>query len=367
MLLGIAPLRNSTVSYLHTEREEIFMNPDYQRMSDVWPQEKRQLLIDSIVNEFDIPKLYFHELDPPRLEDGSVLRYAIVDGKQRLQAIWGFMDGQFPLSSDFEYLPDATVRAAGMSYAELAKAYPRVSRRFDSTPLPVVVIQTDDVELIEDMFSRLNEAIPLNAPEKRNALGGPLPPTIRQTAQNTFFTRNLPFSNSRYRHYDLAAKFLYIEHHKEFKDTKKVYLDQFVKDFKNEGKKSDAKELMAHVHSVLAQMSPFFTDGDPLLRSVGMSVLYYLLFREVVEGSLEKMPGRFQLMEFEHTRAANRELAERDMAAANYDLLEFDRLSQSMNDELAMKYRFRVLREHLYGLQEGRDSSGKSVDEWLSV
>ena len=62
-----------------------------------------------------------------------------------------------------------------MTYSDLGFKYPLLKARFDATSLSVISVRTEDIELIEDMFSRLNEAVPLNAPEKRNAFGGPLP------------------------------------------------------------------------------------------------------------------------------------------------------------------------------------------------
>jgi hypothetical protein len=73
------------------------------------------------------------------------------------------------------------------------------------------------------------EAVPLSAAEKRNALPGPLPAEIRTVAKRDFFLKNLPFTNSRYRHFDLAAKFLLTEEVEKITDTKKVYLDAFVR------------------------------------------------------------------------------------------------------------------------------------------
>ena len=40
----------------------IDFDPDYQRQGGVWSLEKKQYFIDSIINEMDLTKLYFHEL-----------------------------------------------------------------------------------------------------------------------------------------------------------------------------------------------------------------------------------------------------------------------------------------------------------------
>ena len=101
------------------------MDPEYQRMGDIWTTEKRQLLIDSILNGFDIPKIYFHKFAKPECEDGVPVRYAIVDGRQRLAAIWKFVDGDYPLSDDFSYLDDTSLSVGGPTYKDLDRNFRR--------------------------------------------------------------------------------------------------------------------------------------------------------------------------------------------------------------------------------------------------
>jgi uncharacterized protein with ParB-like and HNH nuclease domain len=50
-------LKNSTVMFLFSEQSDIRLDPDYQRAGQVWTKEKKQLLIDSILNDYDIPKI----------------------------------------------------------------------------------------------------------------------------------------------------------------------------------------------------------------------------------------------------------------------------------------------------------------------
>jgi hypothetical protein len=53
---------NSAILRLNSERQFIDVEPAYQRRGDIWTLEKKQLLIDSILNDYDIPKLYFHSI-----------------------------------------------------------------------------------------------------------------------------------------------------------------------------------------------------------------------------------------------------------------------------------------------------------------
>lgn len=339
----IAAMQDSSVLMIYSKRDQIQTNPPYQRMSDVWNLDKRQLLIDSLLNGFDIPKLYFHEFMPVKKVGKQTFRYAIVDGKQRLETIWKFIDGEFPLAPDFSFFADPKIKAANMTYADLSNKYPSLKIIFDSRTLPIITIQTEDIELIEEMFSRLNEAVPLNAAEKRNAWGGALPETIRNLAKHNFFIRSLPFGNTRYKHFDIATKFLLIEHEDKIADTKKEYLDHLVLEYKTKSQ-ADAEKLKKRCEPILDAMVKLFTKEDPLLKSIGMVTVYYVMCRDAIKDKWIGDVDRAMLQEFEDSRAANRQLAEKDIAKADYDMLEFDRLSQSPNDAIAIRFRQTVLR-----------------------
>lgn len=197
-------LKNSTIMWISAERSSIRLDPPYQRSGDVWTLDKKQLLIDSILNDYDIPKIYFHSYS--RDEKLSTnFTHSVIDGRQRLEAIWGFIDGKFALSLDFELQKDPAQNLKGLGYQDLAKEFPRIRIQFDSFVLPIVDVITDDEELIEDMFSRLNEAATLNAAEKRNALGGAVVTAIRDISGHQFFSNKVKFSNKRYQHLDLPS------------------------------------------------------------------------------------------------------------------------------------------------------------------
>jgi len=323
-------------------RDRIQLDPEYQRVSDIWTPDKRQLLIDTILNDFDIPKLYLHKFKEPLQKKGKSYDFAIIDGKQRLETMWDFFDGKIALPNDFEFFKDSKVQAGNMAYTELAQAYPDLKAQFDGLQLTVICIETEEIEMIEEMFSRLNEAAPLNAPEKRNAYGGPLPKAIRKLAEATFFKKSLPFPSKRYRHLDIATKFLYAEHEGKVMDTKKVYLDNFVKSF---SKKSRTKmpSFLTSAQNIVDLMSNIFIKKDFLLRQIGIVNLYYHLFRIANKEGWVIEIKRKKLADFEELRTANRELAEEDISKANYDLLEFDRYVQAPNDAYAIRFRLGIM------------------------
>lgn len=353
----ISELRNSSVWTLYRQREEIDLEPPYQREGDIWPLDKRQLLVDTILNGFDVPKLYVHKLSEPTDVGGRPVTIAVVDGKQRLSALWDFIQGGFPLSRDFVYLRNEQINLSNFTYGDIAREHPDIKADFDAYNLDVVAIETDDLEIIEDLFYRLNEAMPLNAAEKRNARPGPLPRLVRQLAAHPFFVQKVPFSNRRYRHYDLAAKMLLQASRPGIGDTKKGYVDAFF-DAHVRDNEADLMPIFDSASRILEEMAKVFADRDPLLRSIGMLLLYFLAMRRAVEMNGAAIINRPLLAEFEQRRVLNRVTAENDIGAADYDLLEFDRYTQSPNDAIALRFRLRVLDEKCFQGRLGVTAAG---------
>jgi hypothetical protein len=202
--------------------------------------------------------------------------------------------------------------------------------------------------MIEEMFSRLNEAVPLSAPEKRNAMGGPLPAIIRSLSQHHFFTHRIPFSNKRFRHLDLSAKILLMEEKDTFVETKRIHLDALVHLFRH-GKMSErAIELDHKSNELLNLMDGIFIDSDPLLKSVGMIGLYFHLYRIARNCAWSKLPDRNLLLAFKESIETNKTIAAEDLARADYRLIQFDKLNQSPNDAMANLYRVVTLINFIY-------------------
>lgn len=342
------PLQHSNILSLFADRDQIIMDPEYQRQGEIWSKEKRQLLVDSILNRYDIPKLYFHKLARETVQKTGKA-YAVIDGRQRLEAIFDFMEGKFELADDFEYLLDDTVDARGLNANDLAKKYPRIKQRFDSFNLPIICVETDDLELIEEMFSRLNEAVPLNAAEKRNAIGGEMARTVTDVSKNLLFAKKVKFKNTRYQHREGAVRLLFLEKcfgDGKIVDTKKPFLDQFVRD-RRSGKSTEVSQLKTSVVKTLKEMAQVFVDKDVLLTAQSSVPIYFLLFREAIQGGKLSKLSRAVFLKFQELRQENREIAAIDITKAQFEFLEYDRLSQQgTNDASSIKERLSILRNY---------------------
>ncbi len=139
------------------EKEQLILQPKFQRRN-VWEEAARSYLIDTIVRELPMPKIYMRKVVNPKTNQAA---YQVVDGQQRLQAILDFYMGKLVLNkrhnsdlgdATFESLPDP-VRRIFLGY--------RISTE--------VMEKAADPE-VWAMFERLNTyTLTLNKQERLNA------------------------------------------------------------------------------------------------------------------------------------------------------------------------------------------------------
>jgi 5-methylcytosine-specific restriction endonuclease McrA len=336
------------IGVLIVERNVIQDSPEYQREAGVWSPEKQQLFLDSIFNNMDIPKIYFHDLRGTGGARGK-FNYAVIDGKQRLHAIWDFVDGNSRLAEDFELREKREGHESpkgGSRFQDLTQQWQEI---FKSKTLDIVLIQNAKVEDIEELFSRLNNGEPLNAAEKRNAIGGAMCKLIRDTAEDRFFKAKVPSDNTRYQHYELSAKLILIEKSQHdggdgFCDLKKKFLDKLAKDNKVMSPNA-IKELHDLVSIQLNTVSRIFIENDPLLSKQAAIPVYYLftkvMVREYAAKDLYSWLKKF-LQDFNSKRLMNLERPEEERDPV---LLEFGRLmQQGTNDLNSLRSRVSILR-----------------------
>lgn len=158
-------------------RHRINTNPDFQRPA-VWGLAQKQLLVDSILRDYDVPKLYWKKTG------SKPDTYDVVDGQQRLRAIWEFFDGSFKLPKNSD--PIDGVDIAGLGYEDLPD---ELRLGLDVYSLDIIVLETMDEEEVREMFLRLQNGTTLKAQEKRNAFPGEMRNFVKSLVQHPFFTK----------------------------------------------------------------------------------------------------------------------------------------------------------------------------------
>ncbi|NJC40129.1 hypothetical protein GGQ87_000387 [Brevundimonas alba] len=345
------------VAWLWRQRFDIDFEPIYQRKSNIWSVANQQYLIDSILNGFDIPKIYLADFSygVNELNDKG-LKYAVIDGKQRLNALFDFMDGKYPLSKEFEFYSDPSVEIAGKYWKDISLNFPEIAYKLEDFKLAIMAVVTDDEANISQLFVRLNTSKPLTGAELRNAMPGRVPAIIRELVNHPFLSEYLPFSTVRSEDKNLAAKLLLIEHRGAPVDTKKRQLDALVRAIANDGDPQQAElgllELLAPTESIdfqasanrvrdnLTYLTEVFGMRDPLLRQPSQIPVFYWFIRNLDHPDPSKVRT---FLEFFQAAREDNKIKAKAGDTTTPDLDRYELLLRSSNDSGSIKQRHAIL------------------------
>lgn len=356
-ILKLGEMEPLSIGTFHKIHDKIDFFPIYQRYGGIWSPERKRLLIDTIINGFDIPKFYFNYF----VEENNILNpkgysYAVIDGKQRLQTILDFMNDKFGLSDNFVFYENDSINLSNLRFSELAQNHSSIASRIEEYILDIVYVITDEEDKLEELFLRLNGGYALTNAEKRNAIGGHLNRKIREIVeQHRFFQQKIRFKNPRYQYQDLLTRILLIESNNELLSLTNSALDAFVR--ANQNDSSECRDLIIKTVSELDKFIPVFDDKDPLLRGKGIiPVYYFFISRHNPDlGSLRNF-----IEQFEQIRTENRSLPEENQVSI---LIEFDRWNQQgVHREKSLVERLEIInRYYARFLEDGQVSIETNV------
>jgi len=154
-------------------------NPEYQRGA-VWSRPQQMRLVDSVMRGYPIPLLYLHHIQQPVA--GAVWEaFEIIDGQQRIDAIFQFSENQFklfdPVADEAKaqfprFIQKQPCPWAGKPFEQLEKPE---QLQFRNTKISVVMIESDSIDSRDearDLFILLLAGMRLNAQEKRDVWPG---------------------------------------------------------------------------------------------------------------------------------------------------------------------------------------------------
>jgi hypothetical protein len=181
-----------TTEKLKELRNSIDPKPQYQR-GDAWDDKQRSFLIDSILTNFDIPKIYLRHS-----KNIGNFDYEVADGQQRLKAIWRFLDDELPLQG----MSKEHAHLNGKVFSNLSVDENRQVTEYQFVTTVVYAAKNDE---IRELFRRLQLGVRLNPAEIRNSIASGVGNQIRAIALNHPFFEHSPFSTARYKSDDLVA------------------------------------------------------------------------------------------------------------------------------------------------------------------
>lgn len=177
------------------------LQPEFQRGA-VWSRPKQRLLIDSVLRAWYVPPVHVVRTD----EDNQI----VLDGQQRLNSIFQFVQGRFTVDGSAEPLSPDVQALGGLHYDQLPK---QVRRRFDRFTVRIFEVVDYVTEEPFELFYRLNQPTPLTSAEKRNAFFGAARAQIRELTELAEVSGMTPdrvgFTNARLAYEDIVARFVW--------------------------------------------------------------------------------------------------------------------------------------------------------------
>jgi hypothetical protein len=231
---------------------QLTIAPEFQRNS-VWPKPAKAYLIDTLLNDRPVPPLFFQRVQS--VQTGKP-QYAIIDGQQRLRAIFGYLDDTFRLSNN------ATQQHhRGKLFSELAPADQEAILNYTLDIQDLYGYGDAD---IKDIFERMNKyVVKLSRQELRHAREGTgkFAKFAERVGKWKFWTDHRVFSDSqqaRMRDIEFAAELVILLI--EGVQDKKASVDLYYGEYK------DAFPKRKELESLLRKYLAWVEKALPTLR-----------------------------------------------------------------------------------------------------
>ena len=246
---------------------KLVLTPKFQRRS-VWNSKARSFLIDSILLDMPIPPIYIRVTQNEKKD--AVIR-EVIDGQQRLAAVFAFMNEDFALSKTIEY------PAKGKRYSKLTVAEKDRICRY--TFISEVFQGISDDEVLK-LFSRLNSySVKLNDQELRHGqYFGPFKVTVYELALQylEFWRKSTLFSEqsiARMLEAEFVSELLILM--LEGPQDKKKSIDKFYDLYDDEF--PERNQLVERFSEIIGVISEFTLEKLPN-SEFNRSPLFYALF-----------------------------------------------------------------------------------------
>ncbi len=259
-------LRRRALDKIYKRRDRIDM-PDFQR-EEVWTELQKRRLIDTILKDWHLPKFYFRKIDEANFE--------CVDGQQRLAAIFEFFDGKLTLEAS------TSRKYGGPTYSKLK---PDFSDAFDDFEIDIEEIEDATDDELEDLFVRLQLGTPLTTAEKLNALGGEARDFAHWIPDQVFFRRRIGVRDTRYAHFDIGTKWLFIEARGVQPQMRFPQLETFLRDNRSF---EIASEAGKRIKSSLRYLESAFPKEASDLRNRASVLSICMLAARVIEAKVPR-------------------------------------------------------------------------------
>lgn len=365
-----------TVNEIFTMFDEgkLIVDDTYQRRS-VWSEKDKVRLIETILLQLVIPELFFWKADTD--PETGVLTTHIVDGQQRIKAIYSFINNEFKLKP--QYLLDGGIKSEYSNKyfkdldAETRKAFWNYQ---------LMIIEIDSKATRDDiitMFNRLNLTdYSLNDQEKRNSVSGEFAALARELSDNPLWDEKRLFTGpdvKRMKDVEFCASIVLLYRKGIIDQTDQSALNQAYEELQVGYK--DAERDKEAVCAAIETISLFFVSDSVtkfLRRKAQLYTLFSVVFymqRENIEveqyqkDRLESFVKLYSI--FDNDMDLTGEISDQEKNL--FDWLKKYKLasSEGLNKHTNRMIRYNVMKDFLFGLTSELEAAQLTLYEKMQA
>lgn len=265
-------------------KDTIDFNSPIQRKSGMWDEKRKSLLIHSILmnNIFIVPPVYFRK---DCIADKKY-KYSVIDGIQRITTVFSYIENEFCLTGIPPVRIDGvTYNVTGKYFADLEQDCQQEIIRFKMKIETFEPEEGDTEEYVNDMieqvFERINSAVPLTSAQICKAKAGTdVAIILNELLASRFFTQSCSFSKGQLKASDdqrcLLQTMMLLDRN---------YVPGFVlRDFSENSIMEYAERIKGNytdkqsnlLHSVVQYLTDAFPEKNKQLKKINIPMLLYL-------------------------------------------------------------------------------------------
>ncbi len=264
---------------MYDTTDNLSMDAEMQRGSGQWIgrgyEMKRSLLVNSLLNSYPIPPLYFQKTATSTNE----ILFSVLDGKQRLSTLFDFIDGKYPLHPETPpaKIDDETYELADKYFSDLDIECQEEILRYKFLIYCFECAEEDDEDLISEIFFRLNSGVALSGGQKSISLVDlKTAKFVKSILNDKFFSQICTFSALQRRRGDdlcaLMQGMLLLDHKYGLYELQTISENDVMK-YASHIRKNYSEEQKNRLYDIIDYLEKVFPEKDKLLKKINIPIV----------------------------------------------------------------------------------------------
>lgn len=365
-----------TVNEIFTMFDEgkLIVDDTYQRRS-VWSEKDKVRLIETILLQLVIPELFFWKADTD--PETGISTTHIVDGQQRIKAIYSFINNEFKLKPQYLLDEGSKEKYANKYFKDLDTETRKTFWNYQ-----LMIIEIDSAATRDDiitMFNRLNLTdYNLNDQEKRNSVSGEFAALAREISDNPLWDEKRLFTGpdvKRMKDVEFCASIILLHRKGIIDQTDQSALNQAYEELQVGYK--DAEQDKEAVCAAIETIATFFISDNVtkfLRRKAQLYTLFSVVFYMQRENIAVEQCQKDRLEYFVKLYSVFNNDMDLSGEISDSEKILFDWLkkyklasSEGLNKDTNRMIRYNVMKDFLFGLTDELEEAQSTLYEKMQA